>query len=438
MQNEKSKISIIGLGKLGSPMVAAYASRGYEIIGVDINAGFVEALNQGRAPVEETDLQKYLDISKGRISATQDYKTAVLNSEITFVIVPTPSEENGGFSTKYAVEALKNIGNILREKSDFHVVVLTSTVAPGSMDKDIVPALEESSQKKCGVDFGLCYNPEFIALGSVIRDLLNPDFVLIGESDAKSGEILTEFYKNVLENAAPLKRMNFVNAELTKISVNTFITTKISYSNMLAEMCEKLPGGNIDVVTLALGLDRRIGPKGLKGAIGYGGPCLPRDNRALVFTAKKFGVSLPIAVATDDINKHQVPRLTERLLSLLPKNGKVSILGMSYKPNTGVIEESQGVAIAKNLSEQGIAVTAYDPGAMNNAKKVLSKTVFANSLKEAVGDADVIMIATPWEEFRNIESDWIKEGATFFDCWRMLDAKKYGNKAKYFALGVNS
>ena len=435
---QKPKISIIGLGKLGSPAVAAFASKGYRVIGVDVNSDFVRLINEGKPPVSETHLTEYLTANKERISATQDYERAILNSDITFIIVPTPSEEQGGFSTKYVVEAGKKIGEVLKKKTSFHLVVLTSTVVPGATEGELLPILEEYSGKKCGVDFGLCYNPEFIALGNVIYDLLNPDFVLIGESDSRSGDILESFYKNLCGNNPPIKRMNFSNAELAKIAVNTYITTKISYANMLAEMCEKLPGGNIDVVTSALGLDRRIGSNGLKGAIGYGGPCLPRDNRALVFTAKKFGVSLPIAEATDEINRHQVPRLVEKILSLLPQGGKVSILGLSYKPDTDVIEESQGLELAKTLSEKGILVTVYDPAAMENARIVLGKVVFANSLREAVKDADVILITTPWEEFKNIDPNWLKPGTIFFDCWRILDSERYKNLGKYFALGINS
>lgn len=435
---QKSSISIIGLGKLGSPMVAAYASRGYRVIGVDLNSNFVQQINQGKPPVFEPRLAEYLAANRERISATQDYRKAILNSEITFIIVPTPSDEQGGFSTKYVVEAGKRIGETLKEKSDFHLVVLTSTVTPGSTESDLLPILKEYSGKMCGVDFGLCYNPEFIALGNVIDGLLNPDFVLIGESDSRSGEILESFYKNFCENNPPIKRMNIVNAEITKIALNTYVTTKISYANMLAELCEKIPGGNVDIVTDALGCDTRIGHKYLKGALGYMGPCFPRDNRALIHTAKKFGVSLSIAEATDRINQYQVPRLVEKILDLLPQSGQVSILGLSYKPDTNVIEESQPIEIAKILSEKGVSVTVYDPAAMKNAKKVLNRIIFANSLKESVENSDLIIIVIPWPEFKKIEPDWLKPGVILIDCWRILDSEKYKKASKYVALGVSS
>ena len=418
-------------------MVAAFASRGYKVIGVDAKPEFVRLINEGKSPVEETDLEDYLKKNKERIRATLDYKTAILNSEITFIIVPTPSDGNGDFSTKYVVEAAREIGKIIGEKPSFHLVVLTSTVTPGSTQKELLPVLEEHSGKKCGVDFGLCYNPEFIALGNVIDDILNPDFVLIGESDKKSGDILEEFYRNASLNNPQIKRMNIINAEITKIALNTYVTTKISYANMLAELCEKIPGGNVDAVTDALGCDTRIGHKYLKGALGFSGPCFPRDNRAFIYTAKKFGASLPIAEATDEINRRQVPRLLERILNFLPQNGKITILGVSYKPNTNVIEESQGLELARVLAEREISVTVYDPKAMEEARKQLNNVSFADSLEDSVRKADLIFIATPWEEFKSIDRDWLKPKAVLFDCWRLLDAKKYKKTAKYVGLGIN-
>lgn len=433
----KPSISIIGLGKLGSPMAAAFASRGYRVIGLDINSDFVRLLNQGKAPVFEPQLSEYLSANRERISATQDYREAVLKSEITFIIVPTPSKDDGGFSTKYVIEAGKQIGEALKEKPNYHLVVLTSTVAPGATEKDLLPVLEEYSGKKCKRDFDLCYNPEFIALGNVISGLLEPDFVLIGESSQKGGEILENFYKGLCQKNPPIKKMSIINAEITKIALNTYVTTKISYANMLAELCEKIPGANVDVVTDALGCDSRIGHKYLKGALGYGGPCFPRDGRALIYTAEKFGISLPIAKATDEINQRQVPRLVKKILNFLSENGRVSILGLSYKPDTDVIEESQGLEIAKILSEKKIPVTVYDPAAMKNARQILNNIAFANSLKESVENSDIVLLTIPCKEFKEIEPDWFKPGAILIDCWRMLDPQKYGERVKYIGLGIN-
>jgi len=434
-------LSIIGLGKLGSSMVGAYASKGYRVIGLDLNPDFVKAINEGRAPVIEPNLAEYLSQNKERISATQDYKKAVLNSDITFIIVPTPSMEDGDFSTEYVAEAGARIGRVLKEKEAFHLVVLTSTVTPGSTERDLLRVLEQESGKKCGQDFGLCYNPEFIALGSVIRDLLSPDFVLVGEFDKKSGDILEGFYKNICPEGTLIKRMNIVNAEITKIALNTYVTTKISYANMLAELCERIPGANVDVVTDALGCDSRVGHKYLKGALGYGGPCFPRDNRALISVAKKFDTPLFIAEATDKINQRQAVRWVEKIISLLPPGGRVSILGLSYKPDTPVIEESQGIAIAFRLLEKNIPLSVYDPMAIENAKKVLGDRAFyPSSLKECLQFGDLIIITVPWKEFKSIKPEDLKrEGKKpiLIDGWRILDIQEFKEVAKYIAPGLN-
>ena len=287
----------------------------------------------------------------------------MLASEITLIIVPTPSGPDGMFSTKYVLDAAEQIGAALRKKNEWHLVTLCATVMPGATGGELLPALEAHSGKKCGVDFGLCYNPEFIALGSVIHDMLNPDMILIGESDARSGGLLEKLYKGVCESNPRVQRMNFVNAEITKISVNTYVTTKISYANMLAEVCETVPGADVDVVTSAIGCDSRIGRRYLKGATGYGGPCFPRDNVAFSALARANGVPALLAEATDEINRRQVDRLEELVLSRLPAGGVAGVLGLSYKPETEVVEESQGMALALRLGKRGVRVVVFDPAA---------------------------------------------------------------------------
>jgi len=433
-------ISLIGLGKLGAPMAACFAARGYHVIGVDTNPQVVVQVNAGQAPVFEPGLQDLLNACKDRIQATTDYRTAVLDSEVTFIVVPTPSEKDGGFSLRYVAPAARSVGEVLRQKDGFHLVVLTSTVMPGSTGGVVRPLLEEASGKRSGVDFGLCYSPEFIALGSVIRDLLNPDFILIGESDSRSGELLASLYHNVCDNNPPIARMNFVNAELTKLAVNTFVTTKITFANMLARMCERLPGTDVDVVTAALGLDSRIGPKYLKGAIGYGGPCFPRDNLALACLGRQLGVPATLAEATDAMNRQQVPYLVNLVRENLPDGGEVAVLGLSYKPNTSVVEESQGLELARSLAATGIPVLIYDPAAMETARPVLDGLVtFASSLDACVREADVIVITTPWPEFRGIQPEHLarRDGRrpVVVDCWRVLERMQFDGVAEYVALG---
>src|SRR5690348_1464448 len=216
------KISVVGLGKLGSPLAAVFAGAGFSVIGTDLNESLVRALADGRAPVDEPQLQELITANGTRLRATSDCTEAVLASDVTFVIVPTPSDENGRFSNEFVLNAMRTIGTALRRKNGYHVVTITSTVMPGSMDGEIRPALEHHSGRTIGDDLGLCYNPEFIALGSVVRDMLRPDMILIGESDEKAGDLLEQIYQKSCENTPAFRRMNFVNAELTKISVNTY------------------------------------------------------------------------------------------------------------------------------------------------------------------------------------------------------------------------
>ena len=430
------KISIIGLGKLGAPMAAVMAHKGHMVVGVDVNPAYVAAIQQGHAPLKETGLEEMIQANRERLSATTDYEEAVLATEATFIIVPTPSDPDGRFSLRHVMIAAEKIGAALRKKQDWHLVVLSSTVMPGSTGGKLLPALEAHSGKKCGEGFGLCYNPEFIALGSVIRDMLNPDMILIGESDERSGEILERFYTGVCDSNPHIRRMNHVNAELTKISVNTFVTTKISYANMLAQVCETLPGADVDVVTSAIGCDSRIGQKYLKGALGYGGPCFPRDNLAFSALARGNGVPPILAEATHQLNQSQAPRLAKWILARLPEGGTVGVMGLSYKPNTEVIEESQGLALAKHLLSVGVPVVVYDPAAMENARPQLAgKVTFATSAADCARQADVLAITTPWAEFRDISPKEFKPHGTVLDCWRLLDKDAVGAVVEYLALG---
>jgi UDPglucose 6-dehydrogenase len=439
----QKKISVIGLGKLGASMVAAIASRGFEVIGVDVNQKSVDAVNAGREPVQETDLEKYISKYKERISATMSHEEAILNSDLSFVIVPTPSDEKGSFSLQYAAWAFKEIGKALAKKEGYHLVVLTSTVLPGATRFGLLPILEKESGKKCGTDFGLCYSPEFIALGSVIRDFLNPDFTLVGEFDERSGKELEEFYSQIMFGSAPCKRMSLENAELTKISVNTFVTTKITFANMLADLCERIPGGNVDIVTDALGTDSRIGRKYLTGALGYGGPCFPRDNVALSYMARTLNSCADIAETTDRVNRSMADTITEKLRPIIQKGKTVAILGLAYKPSSHVVEESQGVYLGKTLSEAGARVVAYDPLANESANAELNgKIVILDSAKKCLDQADIVLITTADDEFKQLAAkDFVVDGkeVTVYDFWRILKEELSGiEKINYIPIGCGT
>jgi UDPglucose 6-dehydrogenase len=423
------RIAVVGLGKLGAPLAAVLASKGNEVLGIDVNPEVVRLLNEGSAPVEEPGLQALVSASHERLSATTDLGAAV-GGEVTILLVPTPSDARGAFSNEYVLAAVDEIGRGLAARDDYHVVVVASTVMPGSCDGEIRPALESASRRRIGESLGLCYSPEFIALGNVIRDMLEPDMVLIGESDARAGDVLERLYAGVCENDPPFRRMSLVNAELTKIAVNTYVTMKISYANALADMCERLPGADVEEVTGALGLDTRIGGKYLRGGLSYGGPCFPRDNKAFSVLARDLGAEPLLAEATDAVNDAQADRLARVVQSRLEPGNAVGILGLSYKPDTNVIDESPGVALAKQLANAGYEVRVFDPVATEAGLRVLGGLAQGcSSAAELLAQSDVTVIATPWPEFSELPIDALERDekpAVVIDCWRLLPERASG------------
>jgi UDPglucose 6-dehydrogenase len=434
------RISVVGLGKLGAPLAAVFASKGFHVVGYDVNPAAVAAINAGRAPVDEPRLDELIEASAERLTATDDGAAAVAGTDVTFVIVPTPSDSSGRFSNEFALRAMATVGQGIKRRSGYHLVVMTSTVMPGSTGGVIGEALERHSGRTLGPTLGLCYNPEFIALGSVVRDMLHPDMILIGESDKTAGDMLECIYRASCENQPAIRRMNFVNAELTKIAVNTFVTTKISFANMLADICDRLPGADVDVVTQAVGTDSRVGLKYLRGAIGYGGPCFPRDNVAFAALACSLGANPEIAAATDRVNRYQIERVFGAVQARLTDAGTIGILGLSYKPDTAVIEESQGVALAQRLLENGVPVIGYDPKALPAASAVLGSGLrVAASAEDCVRRSDLVVVMTPWPEFRGLSPAVFVKPArrtTVIDCWRVLAAPELRAVADVVHIGM--
>lgn len=442
----KERLSVFGLGKLGCTMLACFASRGWQVIGMDVNKQSVDTINKGESPIYEPGVKELISKYKENISATSDTEYAVMNSDVSFVIVPTPSTKDGTFSTNFVEAVAAEIGSILRSKDSYHTVVITSTVLPGDMEL-IQNLLERTSGKKCSEDFGLCYNPDFIALGSVVRDFLNPEMILIGESDKRTGDTLENIHRHLIDNNPNVHRMNFYNAELTKIALNSYCTLKITFANTLAEICENMPGGNVDQVTDALGDDSRIGRKYLKGGLSYGGPCFPRDNRAFAKSAQKFGCTTSLAVRTDQINDyHRNERVPKKLLALMKEYNtkKLSILGLTYKIDTQLVEESAAISIINALIKEDVQLSIYDPAGMEESKKEITdfdKIHFANSAKECITGAKVCFIATPWNEFKTLsKQDFLNSMSNnpiILDGWNLYSFEN-DIDIKYIRIGKES
>jgi UDPglucose 6-dehydrogenase len=421
----KETISIFGLGKVGCSLLACLAAKGWPTIGVDIDESTITRLKNGISPIYEPRIQDLLAENNERIFVTHDYEYAILNSDISFIILPTPSLEDGSFTLEILLSALKRISGILKSKEQFHLLVITSTVLPGDMER-ISAFLETNTTKKIGHNLGLCYNPDFIALGNVVHNLYYPDIILIGESDSRSGQILEHIYKEFVENEPEVFRMNFNNAEVTKIGINSFCTMKITFANMIAEICEKLPEGDADVVTAAIGADSRIGVQYLKPGLGYGGPCFPRDNKALVYLLKKLSSKTDLPLHIEDLNnyykKNRIPDLIYNTLDKY-RLKQISILGLTYKSDTDFLEDSAVVDIINSLISKEIDIKIYDPSGYNNLSPELKESkriTFSDSAVNCIKNTSLCLLATPWSEFRELhQEDFIRymKNPVIIDAW---------------------
>lgn len=422
-------ISVFGLGKLGCTMLACFADRGWDVIGVDVIPSNVYKVNSGMSPIPEPLVDKMILKNKERISATTEGDTAVEQSNATFVIVPTPSTPDGSFSIEYVRSAARTIAQGLKKKDNYHLVVITSTVLPGDMDT-IQGLLESESGEKCGEDFGLCYNPDFIAIGKIVHDFLNPDMVLIGQSDPEAGEILQGIHEKLTKNKPEFHRMSYRNAELSKITLNSFCTLKITFANVIAEICEGMPTGNAAHVLQAVGADSRVGKKYFKGGLAYGGPCFPRDNRAFAHAAKRAGVEASLAKVTDDINermKHS--RMNNLIKAVMKEKGakSISVLGITYKEDTFLVEESAALSVVEDLASQGYVVKIHDPWGVPEARKVLhyGNIAFSSDIENCLSGTSVCFVGAPWSSYKELTKEYfiknMDQDPVIIDSWDLYD-----------------
>jgi UDPglucose 6-dehydrogenase len=396
--------SVFGLGKLGACIAATLAQQGFEVLGVDIDPEKVRLVNEGLPPVEEPLLADTIRAGRSRLRATTAHREAVA-TEISFFIPPSPSLPNGSFSNEYLLKSMQPIAKAVREANKKgHIFVCSSTTTPGAMDSVLIPMLEKETGWKCGVDFGVCYNPEFIALGNVVNGLLEPDMVLIGESDPESGAALEDLYKRYNRNKPHIARMSIISAELTKISVNSFITMKISFTNQLRLIAEKFPRAEIHQILDAIGTDSRIGKKYLRAGLSYGGPCFPRDNRLLAFAAREVGLEAPMAEASDRVNEMTKEILLKQVSSIAAKGDTIAILGMSYKPDTYITEESAGLYLAQHLKKKGYKVLVHDYAAKPSNSPALHEFEVLDKPEEIASrhEIKIAVLCCPWPQYKSI------------------------------------
>lgn len=397
-------VSVFGLGKLGSCLAATLAMRGFDVLGVDIDPEKVRRVNEGLPPVDEPMLAEAIAACRARFRATKDPREAG-NTQASFFIPPSPSLPDGSFSNEFLLKAMQPLAKaVLETDNRGHIFICSSTTTPGAMDTVLIPMLEKETGWVAGRDFGVCYNPEFIALGNAINGLLDPDMVLIGESDPESGDRLEALYKRYNRNRPNIARMSIISAELTKISVNSYITMKISFTNQLRLIADKFPRADIHAILDAIGSDSRIGRKYLRAGLAYGGPCFPRDNRLVIYTAKQLGLEAPLAAASDRVNEMTKELLLENVRALLNPGDTVAVLGMSYKPDTYIVEESAGLFLAQRLKRQGYRVLVHDFAATpSNSPSLHEFEMLTDPLAlKSNGDVKVAVLCCPWPQYKTI------------------------------------
>ena len=405
------RIAVIGLGKLGISMAAVYASKGFEVLGIDISKEAVQAANTGVLLTPEPRVPELLNANKSRLKFSTLFDD-IENTEMSFIIVPTPTKKGErGFANDYVVAAIRAMGPALKRRKDYHVVVITSTVMPNAMNNVIRSALEVATGKKVGRDIGLCYNPEFVALGTVVKDMLHADIQLIGESDKRAGKALTGFHRSILPDV-PIHRMTFKEAELTKLLLNVALSSRITYANLVGRIADSL-GCDAHKILDAITDDIRIGKRYMRPGSPVEGPCLVRDVKALteVLDICKIPSDLPQAMTNE--NAYLIRHVRNLLLAEGPC--RVAILGWSYKPGTPLTDESAAFPIAEMLLNAGCNVNGYDPEAPIKTEGV---DVYDNAI-DCIKFADKIYVHTPWPEFAKIPKEKLR-GKIIVDYWACL------------------
>ena len=410
-------ISIIGTGYVGLVTGACLAKMGNNVICVDIDKDKVNQINKGVSPIYEKGLDDILLDYKEKIRATSDYKQAIEQTDITFICVGTPSKSNLSLDLSYIKKAAEEIGKQLKDKNNWHLVVVKSTVLPGTTKNFILPLLEKYSGKKADDGFGLAMNPEFLKEGIAVEDFLKPDRIIIGAHDEKSGNVLKKLYAKI---SCPIIETTLSTAEMIKYASNAFLATKISFINEIGNLCKKL---DIDTYKVAdgIGLDKRIGRSFLDSGIGWGGSCFPKDLDALVSWYEKENEKPEIIQSAVKINEKQPLRLIQILKKHIPQvNGKtIGVLGLAFKPDTDDIRESRAIPIVEQLQKNGAKIKAYDPKAIDNFKKIFPSIVYCSSAQEVL-ESDAVLITTKWDEFKKLDY----RGKIVIDGRRLEEAKK--------------
>ena len=406
------RLSIFGIGYVGCVSAACFAQEGHSVIGVDVNANKVEMLNRGDSPIVEAGLGELLKqvVNSKRLSATTDSVQAVLNSDVSLICVGTPSNANGSLDLRYVTRVCEEIGSALKEKGESHVVIIRSTMLPGTIESVVLPTLEEYSQKRAGKDFGVCINPEFLREGTSLKDFYAPPFTLIGADDESTAKIVSELYRGI---DAPVFQTSVKTAEMVKYVCNCFHALKVSFANEIGNICKALQIDSHEVMDVFC-QDTKLNLSSyyLKPGFAFGGSCLPKDLRAINYKAKTVDVETPVLSSILPSNKQQVERAIDMVLATGKR--KIGVFGFSFKAGTDDLRESPMVTLIEALIGKGLQLLIYDRDVslarlVGANKEYIERQIphiaqlMSTEFDDVLEFADVVVIGNKSEEFRGVE-----------------------------------
>jgi len=431
-------IAVVGLGFVGLSLSSVLASKNYNVVGIDIDNQKCSDIRNGVLSLFEPDLENTLRIGlKKKLTISNNF-SLIKNCDMIFVTVGTPQKSNGAIELSMIKKATVAIGQIVRKSKKNPIIFIKSTVVPGTTQNVILPILEKKSGKKVDRGFGVISNPEFLSESNAIKDTKYPHVIILGGKQSKYMKKAKIFFSKMHPNV-PIVVTNFQTAEMIKYANNSFLATKISLINELSNICQNIPGTNIDDISKTIGLDPRIGKLFLNAGPGYGGSCLPKDISALINFANKIGVNPMLLNAVKNTNREQVSNIVSLMKKILGgiTSKRVTILGTAFKPNTDDIRDSKSIELIKKLLKNKSKITIHDPKAIENTKKIFGeKILYAKSISDALNKSQCVIIMTHWKQYDTLNNNSIKHmnKKIIIDCRRVLVKKALD--AKYYAIGI--
>ncbi len=438
------KIAIVGSGYVGLVTGACFSEVGIDVVCVDVDKKKIENLNNGIIPIYEPGLEDMIsrNMEKKRLSFSTSLADAIIDSEVVFISVGTPPDEDGSADLKHVIAVARECG---KHMEDYKLIVTKSTVPVGTSIKVKNAVKEELSKRNLNIEFDVASNPEFLKEGAAIEDFLKPDRIVVGVESEKSEKLLSRLYKPFTLNGHPIIFMDIVSAEMTKYAANSMLATKISFINDIANLCE-IVGADINNVRKGIGSDSRIGKKFIYPGIGYGGSCFPKDVQALIKTAEENNYELKVLNAVESVNKFQKSILFEKINSYYSgdlKDKTIAIWGLSFKPQTDDMREAPALEIVRKLLEAGAKVKAYDPVALKEARHHFGDSItYCTDQYETLIDADCLAVLTEWSEFRVPNFKIVKRlmnTPVVFDGRNIYDKDEMHNQDfTYFCIGIDT